>query len=422
MKPVIYSLLGLLLVASLSCRKTYEALVPYDFTNLPGSGQFGTAVRAVTNGVYTVSNGASEFGDQVALKWTYLHNGADTSYYLSVFTGKDAAYFNLEGTSQTDSLVLGGYWRKLVNDQIGLAQLTLRVKHQGKLQLYKGQLAPGDTMVIDGLYGDKNSKLSHPITLTYNRPLNSRPFSIMAHRSGGRTSDLLPASENSVEIIKLASRLGATGIEVDVRYTKDGVPILYHDNTLNLRLIQKNGLMGPVEDYTYQQLSTFVRLINGEKIPTLEEALETVVNNTALNFVWLDTKYIGPMDKVQAIQQKYRQKALQAGRDLRIIIGLPSTEAVDSYKALANKENTPILCELDTALTRSLGARIWAPRWTLGPQTAEVQAMKAAGLTVFVWTLDEPEFIREFIGQNQFDGILSNYSPVVAFYHYTEQP
>ncbi|WP_332368870.1 hypothetical protein [Spirosoma telluris] len=140
-----------------------------------------------------------------------------------------------------------------------------------------------------------------------------------------------------------------------------------------------------------------------------------------MDFVWLDTKYIGSMDKVQAIQQKYRQKALQAGRNLRIVIGLPTTEAVDSYKALANKDNTPILCELDTAITRSLDARIWAPRWTLGPQTDEVLAMQAAGLTVFVWTLDEPEFIREFISQNHFNGILSNYSPVVAYYHYIEQ-
>ena len=47
--------------------------------------------------------------------------------------------------------------------------------------------------------------------------------------------------------------------------------------------------------------------------------------------------------------------------------------------------------------------------------------MKAAGLTVFVWTLDEPKFIQEFISQNNFDGILSNYSPVVAYYHYVEQ-
>jgi glycerophosphoryl diester phosphodiesterase len=372
-------------------------------------------------GVYAVSDGSTRFGNQVALKWTYLLNGTDTTHYLSIFSGVDATFFNLEGQPVGDSLVVAGYWRKLVNTETGLARFTLRTKRKGQLIPFKGSLTDNDTLVLDGSFGDQTSPPSQKLTLTYQRPLNKKPFSIMAHRSGGRTSDLLPASENTIEIIKLASRLGATGIELDVRYTKDGVPVLYHDNTLNLRLIQKNGLEGPHESYTYQQLQTFVRLINGEKIPTLEEALETVINNTSLEFVWLDTKYIGPMDKVQAIQQKYRQRALALGRNIRIIIGLPSQEAVASYQALTNKENTPILCELDTAITRSLGARIWAPRWTLGPQTDEVEAMQAEGRTVFVWTLDEPKFIEEFINQGRFNGILSNYSPVVAYYHYVGQ-
>ncbi|AUD03030.1 glycerophosphodiester phosphodiesterase [Spirosoma pollinicola] len=421
MKLTNYIALGLVLIGFTSCRKDYEAPVPYTFTNTPGSGRFVPTVRQTMEGVYTVTDGSSQFGDQVALKWTYTLEGSDTTHYLSIFTGVDAGFFNLEGTAQTDSLVVSGYWRKLVNTSTGLSHLTLKAKHNGQLQPYSGNLATGDTLVLTGSYGEKTAEPTQPLTLTYKRPLNRRPFSIMAHRSGGRTSDLLPASENSIEIIKLASRLGATGIEIDVRYTKDGVPILYHDNTLNLRLIQKSGLAGPVENYTYQQLNSLVRLVNGEKIPTLEQALETVINNTSLSFVWLDTKYIGPMDKVQALQQTFRQKAILARRDLRIIIGLPSTDAVASYEALSNKENTPILCELDTATTRSLGARIWAPRWTLGPQTEEVLAMKAEGRTVFVWTLDEPEFIREFISQNNFDGILSNYSPVVAYYHYVEQ-
>ncbi|CAN5499559.1 hypothetical protein BH09BAC4_BH09BAC4_29640 [soil metagenome] len=421
MKSSVYILLGLLLIGFESCRKEYEAPVPYTFTNTPGSGRFVASVRQTMEGVYGVTDGVSQFGDQVALKWTYVLNGADTTHYLSIFTGVDVGYFNLEGDPKADSLVLNGYWRKLVNTSTGLVRLTVRTKHNGALEPYTGRLATGDTLVVDGLYGENSGTPTRKLTLTYRRPLNPRPFSILAHRSGGRTSDLLPSSENSLEIIKLASRLGATGIEIDVRYTKDGVPILYHDNTLNLRLIQKSGLTGPIEAYTYQQLNTLVRLVNGEKIPTLEEALETVINNTSLNFVWLDTKYIGPMDKVQAIQQKYRQKAILARRDLRIIIGLPSTDAVASYQALASKENTPILCELDTATTLGLGARIWAPRWTLGPQTQEVLAMKAAGLTVFVWTLDEPKFIQEFVSQNNFDGILSNYSPVVAYYHYVEQ-
>ena len=279
----------------------------------------------------------------------------------------------------------------------------------------------GDTLVLNGLWGNRAAEPTQPLTLTYRRPLNRAPFAILAHRGGGRTSDLLSVSENSLEIIKVASRLGATGIEIDVRYTKDGIPILYHDNTLNLRLIQKNGLEGAVEKYTYKQLQTFVRLINGERIPTVEDALETVLTNTTLNFVWLDTKYIGPMDNVQAIQQKFRQRAIAAGRDLQIVIGLPTQEAVDAYQALPSKDNTPILCELDTAITRNLNARIWAPRWTLGPQTDEVLAMKAENRTVYVWTLDEPKFIEQFISQGRFDGILSNYSPIVAYYHYVGQ-
>ena len=403
------------------CRKDYEAPVPYTFANKAGAGQFTKAVRQAMEGVYAVTEGNTQFGEQVAVKWTYVINGSDTAHYLSVFTGTDVGYFNFE-VPKTDSLGLTGYWRKLINTETGLAKLALRTKSSGALRAYTGDLADGDTLVLDGVFGEKTDDPAQPLRLTYRRPLNPESFAILAHRSGGRTSDLLPASENSLAIIKLASRLGATGIEIDVRYTKDGVPILYHDNTLNLRLIQKNGLRGQIEDYTYEQLTTLVRLINGEQIPTLDEALETVVSNTSLTFVWLDTKYIGPMDKVQALQQKFRQRAAQMGRTLQIVIGLPTQEAVDSYKALPDKSNTPILCELDTAITRNLGAKIWAPRWTLGPQTDEVLAMKAEGRTVFVWTLDEPKFIDQFINQGRFNGILSNYSPAVAYYQYTKLP
>ena len=421
MKRYSYLVLGLFVIALGACQKDYEAPLPYTFSNSPGSGRFSPAVRQAMEGIYAVSDGSTQFGSEVALKWSYLLEGTDSTHYLSVFSGLDATYFNLEGSKQTDSLVMNGYWRKLVNADIGLTRLVVQAKHNGRLQAFSGNMPAGDTLVIKGFYGAGEDKPTQPLTMQYKRPLNKRPFNIMAHRSGGRTADLLPASENSVAIIKLASRLGATGIEMDVRYTKDGVPVLYHDNTLNLRLIQKSGLTGSMELYTYKQLSAFVRLINGEQIPTLEEALDAVLYNTDLKFVWLDTKFTGSMDPVQAIQQKYNQKAKQAGRDLTVVIGLPTTDALDSYNALKNKANTPILSELDTAITRSISAGIWAPRWTLGLQTEEVLAMKAQGRTVYVWTLDEPTFIEEFIRQNQFDGILSNYTPVVAFYHYTEQ-
>jgi glycerophosphoryl diester phosphodiesterase len=416
-----YLLLGLIGISTLSCRMEYEAPVPYNFSDTPGSGKFTPAIRGAVNGVYTVSEGADRFGNQVALRWTYTHDGADTVHSLSVFTGVGAGFFSLEINQMADSMAVRGFWRKLVNEDTGLANFVLKAKRNGQLQPYTGQLLDGDTLVVDGYYDTGTGSPQQKITLTYLRPLNPAPFEVIAHRGGGRTSDLLSASENSLRIIRLASRLGAHGVELDVQYTKDSIPVLYHDNKLNLRLVQKNGLSGTINQYTYQQLKTFVRLINGEEIPTLEQALQTIVDNTSLDFVWLDSKFEGPMARVQALQQRYNERAKQSGRNLRIVIGLPSTEAIQSYQGLASKSNTPILCELDTTTTRGLGANIWAPRWTLGPQTEEVKAMKAEGRSVFVWTLDETQFIERFIGEGEFDGILSNYSPVVAYYHYTAQ-
>ncbi len=275
--------------------------------------------------------------------------------------------------------------------------------------------------MLRGTFDTGPATAAQPITLTYLRPLNPKPFEVIAHRGGGRTSDLLGVSENTLAILRRAARFGATGVEIDVRYTKDSVPVLYHDNRLNQRLIQKNGLSGGISDYTYDQLQTSFRLLYGEQIPTLEQALLTIVDRTNLSFVWLDAKFTGSMNQVQVLQQTYNERARQRGRKLQIVIGLPGTDAVDAYRALPNKANTPILCELDPALARELNAPFWAPRWTLGPQYDEVNAMQAEGRRVFVWTLDDLPFLEQFSNRANLNGILSNYAPAVAYYHYTAQ-
>ena len=150
-----------------------------------------------------------------------------------------------------------------------------------------GDTARTGTLRIRGNIGSGNGVPDQPIVFRYERPINpsllSRKFQIIAHRAGGRTSDNIPASENSVELIKITERFGSTGIEIDVRLTKDKVPVLYHDGGLNLRLTQKGPMVGPVEDYTLAEIKSFVWLIHGERIPTLEEALDAAVTQTNLN-------------------------------------------------------------------------------------------------------------------------------------------
>lgn len=65
------------------------------------------------------------------------------------------------------------------------------------------------------------------------------------------------ASEYAPENTMLAFNLGvfmqANGIETDVQLTKDGVPVLFHDDTLE----RVTGQPGAISDYTYEQLRQF---------------------------------------------------------------------------------------------------------------------------------------------------------------------
>lgn len=77
--------------------------------------------------------------------------------------------------------------------------------------------------------------------------------------------------ENTMSAFSEAVRMGVNGIETDIQRTKDGVLVLFHDNTLQ----RVTGQTGSVCEYTYEQLQSF-RVKKGElcdTIPTLEAFL-----------------------------------------------------------------------------------------------------------------------------------------------------
>lgn len=83
------------------------------------------------------------------------------------------------------------------------------------------------------------------------------------------------APENTISSFYLGLMQGANGIETDVRRTKDGVLVLFHDATLDR---VSNGT-GFVSDYTYDELCMFKISGNNttgffDRIVTLKEFLE----------------------------------------------------------------------------------------------------------------------------------------------------
>lgn len=406
----------------LACRRENNSPVPdstWALFRSPATRPLGNTISRKMDGIYTVEKGTETFGEVAPAKWSYTATGGDTVYHLSFFLSSDAGYIICEGRRLDSSILLDGYWRKRVSTATGKVRLTISNDSGAAFLLHNGMPPPDSNLFLTGVYGFGSVVPELPLQLRFTKPLSpATPFQILAHRGGGRTADLLPASENSVEMIRLASRFGATGIEIDVQLTKDGIPVLFHDATLNVRVVQNSGLLGPIENYTFDQLSALVRLTNGGRIPTLRQALETVVYQTPLQFVWLDIKYNGPLQVVRELQTQFLQKAEAAGRKLEIVIGIPDKTALDNFKKLPNFQSIPSLVELSPQEAAAVSARIWAPTWTLGLQSDEVAAQQAQGRRVFTWTMDVEENVERYMREGGFNGILTNYPSIVAYRYY----
>jgi glycerophosphoryl diester phosphodiesterase len=422
MKTILILLTAGLALLSLSCEEQDTVLAVPQFPSggfLDQTYPIPQSARGGIQGVYSVTAGGDAFGTTVVLKWA--------GEKLSVFAGKNIAHMVLKTGVIDTVIVMEGYWRFGMNNSSGLVRFMIS-REDGGRYLYGVPGAPA-RIVLTGLYGDGEEAPSKAVAFTYVRPITpallTSGYEILAHRGGGRTSDRIPASENTVEIIRIAEDYGATGIEIDVRLTKDGVPILYHDGSLNPRLTRKTPLVGGVEDYTFAQLRTAIQLlINGERIPTLQEALETVLNETNLSFVWLDTKTEDRdvVARMVPILQDILSR-IPPGRRLEIRVGIPTEAVYDEFLRYPNHQQVPSLCELSTDQARTAGSQVWAPRWTAGTNDAQVIAWKAerAGNRAFVWTLDVPEYIRQFVEAGNFDGILTNYPTAVAYHYYVQQ-
>lgn len=99
------------------------------------------------------------------------------------------------------------------------------------------------------------------------------------------------APENSLEGIRRAVRESVTGIEFDIRLSKDGVPILYHDRKLGDELKGHNCPRGKrVKSLNIDKIIGSCFLENGEPLPTLQNALDELIGYSGHIFIDLKPK------------------------------------------------------------------------------------------------------------------------------------
>lgn len=216
---------------------------------------------------------------------------------------------------------------------------------------------------------------------------------VLAHR--GASFD---APENTVAAFLLARRQGADGIELDTTLSRDGVPVVIHD----LMLDNTTDGSGPVHDMDLRALkaldagSHFDVEFRGERIPTLDEALETVGLDMTIN-IELKTTTWRPEGLEQAVLRIIRHH----GASSQVIISSFNPFALRRFRALASDIPIGYLYAPDEPpYLRHGWLMLGLPHQARHPHHSMIDARYMAwarknGYRVHTWTVDEPDRIRE---------------------------
>lgn len=382
--------------------------------------------EVLLDGVYEVVEGKDAMGDTVVV----TRSGSK----VTIYTGVKSGYIVLQMGELDSVIMFTGYWKYQQSNETGLAQGYMKREEGGAWVTSGGSLPAPEQRLMRLFLGSGSDLPSEKFAIRYARDFSENAkrdldeFLIIGHRCGGRMSDGIPHSENTIEFALVAEELGVNALEVDIRKSKDGVLYLYHDATINPRLIRKNTLIGATEDYTWDVLKSEVTLLHGEKMPTMEDFLNAVIDKTKVKFVYLDTKTTddGIIADMIPIQKRAMERAAAAGRQIDIYIGIPNESLLEEFKAIPGYEDVPKLVETSYQDALDLNANMWSPRWSDGTQTSSVANFKnsAPGRRAITWTIDMPVYINEYLSiprDQRFNGFLTNY-PMTVKYHILMQP
>lgn len=224
----------------------------------------------------------------------------------------------------------------------------------------------------------------------------SRPF-IWAHRGAS-----CEAPENTIEAFIRAAELGADGIELDVHLSRDGVPVVIHDDTVDRTT---NG-RGPVTDLTYDELSRldagswFSSCHASEPVPGLSDVLQIFSGHLRIN---IEIKEARAGEAVLTILSDFPRAD--------VVISSFDPELLRVMRRLAPA--LPLAVLLDRGnwrravkLALELGAIAFHPNAALVSRPL-IAACRASNLPVHTWTVDDTGLVRS-LQRAGIDGIFTN--------------
>lgn len=228
---------------------------------------------------------------------------------------------------------------------------------------------------------------------------------VVAHRGAWKEFGL---PDNSVAALKKAMEFNAYASECDVMMTKDGVVIVYHDETLSGKYFK---------DVNYADIENH-SLSNGEKIPTLSMFIEEVLKNKKIQ-LWVDIKSLSDaaggntwaIETAKAAAELIREKKAQ--KQMSFILG---RKAVLDPAIFASKGEWPT-GYMNTDYTPSqfeTNGYTWAnfsysKFYSSGNGNSSlIKSYTDRSIQVTVYTVDDNNAMDFFLSQNNIAAITTN--------------
>ncbi len=218
----------------------------------------------------------------------------------------------------------------------------------------------------------------------------SSPCLVIAHRGArGATARNQPA-DNTLEAFEAAIDLGADMIELDVRRTRDGHLVVFHDARVKTV---------PTSLLRYEALR--IKGTKSRRPPLLEDVLKLTKDRIALN---LEVKEAGYVEETIALLRPFGLE--------RCLLSSFLDEVVVEAKVLAPELRTGLL--LATGFRKALTTRLPASKADCLclhhrlADNAALASVEAAGTTCVVWTVNAPRAIDRYLNHRAVEGIITD--------------
>lgn len=222
---------------------------------------------------------------------------------------------------------------------------------------------------------------------------------VIAHRG-----DHTHAPENTLAAFTAAIEVGADQIELDVRRSQDGIPLIFHDADLDGQ---------PLAALTWAEIQAREPII-----PTLEETLLHVKGKISLD---IELKEAGYEEQVldlirdifspdycdHCVITSFLPQVVQwvKTRDPQLQVGLlVDRKAPESQDSQTTEYTTGSLFQH----SRDLGADFLAPHHSwIDPEFLNLAT--EVGIPLYVWTVNDPEQMRAYLQSKIIQGLITDY-------------